>query len=199
VDTWPHKLFNDGSLADFLIDRWHLLSVDLDRAQRLAGDGLMGRTEALAERYTLTVPTVGSNFRIIEHGPMEDSDSDPDLMNAIHLDNLADEGDRIQAKIRRIEAEIRRLSKTRTTIAVPFTGADVLFRFRPSGCLVPAPPGKLAWQSILLRFERSGREDKAWKGELEANLNAIDEILEFARPEVEAFNATLSKALQCAT
>jgi hypothetical protein len=199
VDTWPHRLFNDGSLADYLIDRWHLLSIDLDQAQRLAGDGLMGRAEALAERYTLTVPTVGSNFHIIEHGPMEDSDSDPDLMNAIHPDGFADEDDFIEAQIRQVEAKIRRLSRTRTIIAVPFTGDGVLFRFRPSGCLLPAPPGKIDGQSIVLRFKRSGREDKTWKGELAANLDNIEAILDCARPEVESFNATISKALQCAT
>jgi hypothetical protein len=189
VDT----LFNAGSLADFLIDRWCSFIAELDAPKRQLSDAtLPGQVEELGARYMLTVPALKSGFRVVAHG----ASSEPDPQEPMELADYANEGDLLQAQMRQIEAQIRRLSRTRTIVAVAFTGSSVLFRYRPSGCVIPAPPGELDGQSILLQFERSGREDKVWKSLLQADLHSIEEILEAAHPEVAAFNAAVAKALE---
>ena len=202
VDSWSPNLFGDGSLADFLIDRWLSFTADLDAAKRRFSDTeLMCRVQELKAHYPLSVPVIESGYRIVEHGPIKEkgSGSDPDMLDTIELGDFANAGDFNRARLRQIEAQIRQLSRTRTTIAVPFSGDGILFQFRPSGCIIPAPPGRLDGQSIMLRFERSERTDKAWQGQLVANLNAIEANLDCARPEIEAFNAVVAKALQSAT
>ena len=186
-------LFSTGSLADFLIDRWRSFIAELDEAKRQLSDApLPGQVEELRARYMLTVPALKSGFRLVAHGPS----TEPDPQEPLDLGDFANEGDLIAAEMRLVEAPIRRLSRTRTIVAVAFTGSAVLSRYRPSGCVIPAPPGELDGQSILMQFERTGREDKAWKSVVQADLHSIDEILEAAHPEVAAFNAAVAKALQ---
>lgn len=183
-------LFNNGSLADFLIDRWRSFDANLDEANRETSDAaLTGQVEELSARYMLTVPALKSGFRLVAHGPS----TEPDPQELLELADFANEGDLLVAQMRQIEAQIRRLSRTRTIVAVAFTGSAVLFRYRPSGCVIPAPLGELDGQSILMQFKRSGREDKAWKSVLQADRHSIDEILEAAHPEVAAFNSTVAK------
>jgi hypothetical protein len=186
-------LFSNGSLADCLIDRWRSFIAELDAAKRQLCDAtLPGQVEEIGARYMLTVPVLKSGFRLVAHGPS----SEPDPQEPLELGDYADEGDRLAAEMRLVEAQIRRLSRTRTIVAVAFTGSAVLFRYRPSGCVIPAPPGELDGRAILMQFERSGREDKAWKSVLQAELHTIGEIPEAAHPEVDAFNAAVAKALQ---
>jgi len=188
-------LFSDGSLADFLIERWQFFIADLDETEhRFAGAALRGRAEEAKAVHTLVVPVLSPEMRVVEHGPVvDDVGSEPGLAEPMCLGDFADAGDLVRARLRQLEAEIRRLETTRTTIAVPFTGSAPLFRFRPSGCAIPAPLGKVEDQAILMWFERYGKKDQAWKSVLQADLDSIDLILEAAGSEVAAFNTAVAR------
>jgi hypothetical protein len=172
MKDWPHKLFSEGELADFLIDRWQRLVAN-------AAHQGSGPNKLKLEEHLLRTPTLVSDFRIVKHGFKNQNTPVP------------------AAEF--LESGLTRLPHPRSYIIVqiPFCGESDLFRQRPPDCPEVAPQGMVCGQNLHLKFERSGIDDSDWKVSLRKDYLAILSFLDRADVCVQAFNERLSAHKNC--
>lgn len=188
------KLFSEGDLANFLIERWKLASAEL-QAARTAGPENESKSNftVIVDRHRLITPSLLTDFEIIEHGWRDATPTDQALPRPATPENFASHGDYIQAQIAYLEGRLKHLSSRRSYIIleVPFEGDRDLLRFRPPGCTGMNAQGWLNGQAIQMKFERKGSEDNAWKGTFRIDLQTIDRFLIATSEAVNEFNNQL--------
>ena len=192
----PHKLFSEGDLTDFLIDRWKLALAEVQAARQAgSGDGSAGTFASILGRYQLKSPGLLTDFKVIEHGWVEQVPSDEDLCAPVRSEDFGSHGDYLDAQIAHLQARLNLLSSRRSYIIVgiPFEGDGNLLRFRPPGCTGTTPLGLLRRQAIEMKFERHGPEDCAWKVAFRIALQAISGFLTATNKAVNGFNNQLRK------
>lgn len=217
--NWTHKLFSEGELADFLIDRWQLFLTDMRDArpdsgpvcksppdnlaqlavapmeEQEASHGESLQVSAMLTRYRLDCPVLLSGFKIVEHGWVEEL---PETPRPLKPEDFNDRGDYLDAKIAELTDRLHKMTHRRSWIIVEIAieGQADLLRYWPPGCLLPAPQGQVCAHSLRLRFERAGSDDDAWEQEARSNLAAIDGLLEETSKLVDSFNHQLLTTCQ---
>ena len=170
MKDWPHKLFSEGDLTDFLIDRWERFGATI----ALPGVELDKRK---LEEHLLRTPRLVCDFKIVKHGFKP---QDPSVPGADF-----------------VESGLLRVAHPRSFIIlqIPFCGDVDLFRYRPPDYAGVAPQGLVCQQCLRLRYERSGSDDSDWQGLLRNDYLAIHSLLDQAAVWVQGFNGRLSNML----
>ena len=200
MDESPQRLFSEGDLADYLIERQQRFLADLKPGtRRLAPDALKARIAKLKARHQLKAPVLGRRLRIAEQGKLADGKpgAEFDLVAPTDPDRFANKQEFLKARVRYLEAFLRHVSsRTYAVIEVSFEGDGALFRYCPTRSRLPAPHGVVSGGSIRMKIERSGRHDHRWHAQLKSNLLHLEALLLHTRKMVAAFNDGLSETLR---
>lgn len=191
---WPHKLFSEGNLTDFLIDRWKLTLAEVQDARQAAcGDGSAVTIAGILGRHHLISPVLQTDFEIIEHGWLEQDSPDEKQCAPLRPEDFVSHGDYLDAQIAHLEARLKRLSSRRSYIIVKirFEGDGNLMRFRPSGCTGANSQGLFSGQTLCMRFERAGPNDCAWKDVFRTEWDTIIRFIAATNEAVNGFNNNL--------
>lgn len=209
---WNHVLFAEGNLADFLKRRWKTALGEARLAtrpakqktspQRTCGNKSGRVPRKIINRYRLQIPLLSLNIKIVEHGWVEKPRSLAEPPKPRKRKDYKDYEEYLRAQIAHINAriayfnaELQRLASRRSyiIIRIPFRGDESLLRYRPAGCTGTPPGGWLGEQAILMRFERQGAEDKAWKSVMRIAVLTIMLFLAAATEPVTRFNKQLAR------
>jgi hypothetical protein len=177
MNDWKHKLFSEGDLSDYLIDRWQEFAIARD-------SGIVEES-----KYILPLPKLDLN-KVSLSNWSEPSPEPKDIQAYVAF---------LEKRISRLEAIIENRQKQSFIVHVPFSGDGNLFRYRPSGCKLQTPQGLISGMSIQMRFERSSAEDLSWKLHFTHNLTTVFSFLEAAKVSARGFNhkVTATVRKQC--
>jgi len=171
MKEWPHTLFSERDLSDYLVERWRHFTTERESADFDA---------SLAKYILRPVDFDVTKITIAKRGECEPKPTD-----------FPEHQDYVNARIAFLEGQLENRRPTFIIVDIPFEGDGNLLRYRPMGCTLPAPQGLLVEKSIKMRFERFGSKDMAWKTLFVNDLGAIDGILEAANVLVKGFNQRL--------
>jgi hypothetical protein len=166
TNDWKHKLFSEGDLSDYLIDRWQEFALARDAA-------IVDES-----KYILHLPKLDLNKVSISNWS-EPSPEPSDMAAYVAF---------LEKRISRLEAILENRQKTSIIVSVPFSGDGNLFRYRPPGCKLQTPQGLVSGMSIQMRFERSSAEDLSWKLHFTHDLTTVFSFLEAVKAPARGLN-----------
>ena len=172
MKNWPHQLFSEGELSNYLITRWERFITAVNAARQ---DGCENKYKL--EDHILQTPELSPEHKIVDHGFVE---QDPIFLTS----DTSEPGVNVQP-----------LPRTFVVIEIQFRGEADLFRHRPPDSPKVAPQGKVCGQCLQLRYERSGSADKDWREIYLSDCKAIFDFLDLADVCVKAFNERVRHTL----
>lgn len=194
------RLFGAGDLAEYLGERQERLFESLRPARRRESAAVFeARVARLEARHHLAAPRILKGLRVIEQGRL--AGGRPQVGCA-----AVEPGDRerfpsqrafLEARVRYLEAHLKQVApRAYAVVEVPFEGEADLFAYRPSGCRLTVPEGRVNGRTLRLRIEHFGRHDRDWQEGLRRDLLDIEKILLQVRKEVEVYNTAVSRAIR---
>ena len=174
MNDWKHKLFSEGDLSDYLIDRWQ------EFAQARNGESVD------ESKYILQLPKLDLN-KVSVSNWSEPSPDAGDLKAYVAY---------LEKRISRLEAIVENRQKTSIIASIPFSGDGNLFRYRPPGCKLQTPQGLISGTFIQMRFERSNPEDLSWKLHFTHDLTIVVSFLEAVKVPARGFNHKVSTTVR---
>src|ERR1041385_6029798 len=118
------RIFSEGDLANFLIDRWQAFARELQTTEPV-------RINELKARYVLTAPRITGNFKIIRHGIVTPGkpESEFKLKKPVGCE-FSNVGQFLQAEIDYLEALLAHIThSTHVVFAAPVEGDVELLRY----------------------------------------------------------------------
>ena len=193
-DKWPHRLFSEAGLAEFLIARFKRALAEV-QASRLAGGG-GGSPEALEgilERYYLRTPSLRTDFRIVEHCRKQAPVINPSLWVSPIPDGSAGYAEYLAVQLRHATAlgKYQSFRQDYIIVEIPFDGDAELLRFRPPGLTGANPQGLVCGNAIRMKFQDFGPQVAPCKIALRIGLQGVDGFLNAVSMVVKKFNEQL--------